>query len=75
SEIRSFSSIYGDGAEDLLKPITEGNPVIEASDQYAGRALSKTHGLESLKSRSYQDWLDDSSTKIQQMKNIELKLL
>ncbi|MFJ6072989.1 nitrate- and nitrite sensing domain-containing protein [Streptomyces sp. NPDC093065] len=75
SEIRSFSSIYGDGAEDLLKPITEGNPVIEASDQYAGRALSKTKGLESLKSRSYQDWLDDSSTKIQQMKNIELKLL
>ncbi|MEU9598994.1 nitrate- and nitrite sensing domain-containing protein [Streptomyces sp. NPDC048109] len=75
SEIRSFSSIYGEGAEDLLKPITEGNPVIEASDQYAGRALGKEHGLESLKSRSYQDWLDDSSTKIQQMKNIELKLL
>ncbi|MEV6886428.1 nitrate- and nitrite sensing domain-containing protein [Streptomyces sp. NPDC051135] len=75
SEIRSFSSIYGDGAEDLLKPITEGNPVIEASDQYAGRALSKTNGLGSLKVRSYQDWLDDSSTKIQQMKNIELKLL
>ncbi|MDI6518990.1 nitrate- and nitrite sensing domain-containing protein [Streptomyces coelicoflavus] len=75
SEIRSFTSIYGDGAEDLLKPITEGNPVIEASDQYAGRALGKEHGLESLKSRSYQDWLDDSSTKIQQMKNIELKLL
>ncbi|WP_030188520.1 sensor histidine kinase [Streptomyces violaceorubidus] len=75
SEVRSFSSIYGEGAEDLLKPISEGNPVIETSDQYAGRALSKTDGLAGLRARSYQDWLDDSSTKIQQMKNIELKLL
>ncbi|MGW4953114.1 nitrate- and nitrite sensing domain-containing protein [Streptomyces parvulus] len=75
SELRSFTSIYGDGAEDLLKPISEGNPVIETSDQYAGRALGRVNGLEDLKTRSYQDWLDDSSTKIQQMKNIELKLL
>ncbi len=75
SETRSFTSIYGEGAEDLLKPISEGNPVIEASDQYAGRALGQVNGLAELKSRSYQDWLDDSSTKIQQMKNIELKLL
>ncbi|WP_217141782.1 nitrate- and nitrite sensing domain-containing protein [Streptomyces sp. AC627_RSS907] len=75
SEIRSFTSIYGDGAEELLKPISEGNPVIETSDQYAGRALGKEGGLAGLKKRSYQDWLDESSTKIQQMKNIELKLL
>ncbi|MFJ8193611.1 nitrate- and nitrite sensing domain-containing protein [Streptomyces sp. NPDC096094] len=75
SEIRSFTSIYGDGAEELLKPISEGNPVIETSDQYAGRALGQVNGLADLKTRSYQDWLDDSSTKIQQMKNIELKLL
>ncbi|WP_318214571.1 nitrate- and nitrite sensing domain-containing protein [Streptomyces sp. SCL15-6] len=75
SEIRSFSSIYGDGAEDLLKPISQGNPVIESSDQYAGRAFSRVNGLADLDERSYQDWLDDSSTKIQQMKNIELRLL
>ncbi|MGW8064495.1 nitrate- and nitrite sensing domain-containing protein [Streptomyces ziwulingensis] len=75
SEMRSFTSIYGDGAEELLKPISEGNPVIESSDQYAGRALGQVNGLDDLKVRSYQDWLDDSSTKIQQMKNIELKLL
>ncbi|MER7193467.1 nitrate- and nitrite sensing domain-containing protein [Streptomyces flaveolus] len=75
SEIRSFSSIYGDGAEDLLKPISQGNPVIESSDQYAGRAFSRVNGLSQLDERSYQDWLDDSSTKIQQMKNIELRLL
>ncbi|MFH8241502.1 nitrate- and nitrite sensing domain-containing protein [Streptomyces sp. NPDC018321] len=75
SEIRSFTSIYGDGAEELLKPISEGNPVIESSDAYAGRALAKQGALGGLDKRSYQDWLDDSSTKIQQMKNIELKLL
>ncbi|WCN03451.1 nitrate- and nitrite sensing domain-containing protein [Streptomyces sp. M92] len=75
SEIRSFTSIYGDGAEELLKPISEGNPVIESSDAYAGRALAKEGALGGLDKRSYQDWLDDSSTKIQQMKNIELKLL
>ncbi|MFD5449910.1 nitrate- and nitrite sensing domain-containing protein [Streptomyces sp. NPDC003470] len=75
SEIRSFTSIYGDGAEDLLKPISQGNPVIESSDQYAGRALGRVNGLADLDERSYQDWLDDSSTKIQQMKNIELRLL
>ncbi|AQS67366.1 nitrate- and nitrite sensing domain-containing protein [Streptomyces pactum] len=75
SELRSFTSIYGDGAEDLLKPISEGNPTIEASDKYAGRALDSKNGLSDLSKRSYQDWLDDSSTKIQQMKNIELTLL
>ncbi|MGC9498730.1 sensor histidine kinase, partial [Streptomyces sp. WG7] len=75
SEIRSFTSIYGDGAEELLKPISEGNPVIESSDEYAGRALGKKDAIGGLDKRSYQDWLDDSSTKIQQMKNIELKLL
>ncbi|MFH8975385.1 nitrate- and nitrite sensing domain-containing protein [Streptomyces sp. NPDC017890] len=75
SEIRSFTSIYGDGAEELLKPISEGNAVIESSDEYAGRALGKKDAIGGLDKRSYQDWLDDSSTKIQQMKNIELKLL
>ncbi|MFH9574877.1 nitrate- and nitrite sensing domain-containing protein [Streptomyces sp. NPDC017454] len=75
SDIRSFTSIYGDGAEELLKPISEGNAVIESSDEYAGRALGKKGAIGGLNKRSYQDWLDDSSTKIQQMKNIELNLL
>ncbi|CAL9538381.1 hypothetical protein SUDANB58_04190 [Streptomyces sp. enrichment culture] len=75
SELRSFTSIYGDGAEDLLKPIDQGNPTIEASDKYAGRVLSTDGAIERIEKRSYQDWLDDSSTKIQQMKNIEHSLL
>ncbi|MEV5900856.1 nitrate- and nitrite sensing domain-containing protein, partial [Streptomyces sp. NPDC052127] len=76
SELSSFRSIYGDsGAEELLKPIEQGNPVIEDADTYATRALSSSSGLESLDKQSYQDWLDASSTKIKQMNNIELTLL
>ncbi|GAB2760025.1 nitrate- and nitrite sensing domain-containing protein [Streptomyces bullii] len=75
SEINSFTSIYGDGSEELLKPIRQGNPIIEATDKYATRVLAKQGALQDLQKISYQDWLDDSSTKIQQMKNIELRLL
>ncbi|MEW2078868.1 nitrate- and nitrite sensing domain-containing protein [Streptomyces sp. NPDC013433] len=76
SEIRSFKSIYGDvAATELLLPIEEGNATIKATDEYAGRALASEYGLSSVGKRSYRDWLDDSSTKIQQMKNIELTLL
>ncbi|MFC8439098.1 nitrate- and nitrite sensing domain-containing protein [Streptomyces griseoincarnatus] len=76
SELRALKSIYGeDAAADLLLPIEEGNPTIKATDEYAGRALASEFGLQSVGARSYRDWLDDSSTKIQQMKNIELRLL
>ncbi|WP_436986423.1 nitrate- and nitrite sensing domain-containing protein [Streptomyces sp. enrichment culture] len=77
SEIRSFKSIYGeDTAAELLKPIEDGgNSTIKATDTYAGRALISAGGLAQQDKRSYRDWLDDSSTKIQQMKNIEHTLL
>ncbi|MGV9501608.1 nitrate- and nitrite sensing domain-containing protein [Streptomyces sp. NPDC003642] len=77
SEIRSFKSIYGeDAAAELLKPIEDGgNSTIKATDTYAGRALISASGLAQQDKRSYRDWLDDSSTKIQQMKNIEHTLL
>ncbi|MFD6325683.1 nitrate- and nitrite sensing domain-containing protein [Streptomyces sp. NPDC058442] len=76
SELRSFRSIYGeDKATELLLPIEDGNAIIKAADKYAGRALVSDDGLESMAKRSYRDWLDDSSTKIQQMKNVELRLL
>ncbi|MEV6960819.1 nitrate- and nitrite sensing domain-containing protein [Streptomyces sp. NPDC051207] len=76
SELRSFKSIYGDdNAEELLKPINEGNPTIESTDTYASRALNSAGGLKSLDKRSYLDWVDDSSTKIEQMKKIEHTLL
>ncbi|MFF7932059.1 signal transduction histidine kinase [Streptomyces sp. SAI-126] len=76
SDLNSFRSIYGDdGAEELLKPIEDGNSTIEASEQYAGRAFGRPEGLADLDRRSYKDWVDDSSTKIQQMGNIEHTLL
>ncbi|MGY3204249.1 nitrate- and nitrite sensing domain-containing protein [Streptomyces sp. TE5632] len=76
SELRSFKSIYGeDKATELLLPIEDGNATIKATDKYAGRALVSADGLESMAKRSYRDWLDDSSTKIQQMKNVEHTLL
>ncbi|BFO15617.1 hypothetical protein SHKM778_20050 [Streptomyces sp. KM77-8] len=76
SELRSFKSIYGDvAATALLQPIEDGNSTIRATDEYAGRALASEFGLASVGERSYRDWLDDSGTKIQQMKNIELTLL
>ncbi|CAL9423279.1 hypothetical protein C1708_09685 [Streptomyces sp. DH-12] len=76
SELRVFKSIYGENpSADLLLPIEEGNTTIRATDEYAGRALASEFGLQSVGARSYRDWLDDSSTKIQQMKNIEHSLL
>ncbi|GAB1327369.1 sensor histidine kinase [Streptomyces sennicomposti] len=75
SEINSFRNIYGSGAEELLKPVEEGNPTIQSADQYAKRALDSAEGLPSLNKRSYRDWVDDSSTKIEQMRKIEHTLL
>ncbi|WP_371668964.1 nitrate- and nitrite sensing domain-containing protein [Streptomyces sp. NBC_00289] len=76
SELRSFKSIYGSAAAtELLAPIEEGNATIEATDTYASRALGSTNGLSSLDKRSYKDWTDDSSTKIEQMGKIEHTLL
>ncbi|MER5448857.1 nitrate- and nitrite sensing domain-containing protein [Streptomyces sp. NPDC002764] len=76
SDLRSFRSIYGsDNATSLLKPIEENNATIKASDTYASRALAAQNGLDDLQKRSYQDWVDDSSTKIEQMKKIEHSLL
>ena len=76
SEIRSFKGIYGTAkATELLKPIEDNNATITASDKYASRALASQGGLADLPKRSYQDWVDDSSTKIEQMKKIEHTLL
>ncbi|MGI5437958.1 nitrate- and nitrite sensing domain-containing protein [Streptomyces shenzhenensis] len=76
SELNIFRKLYSaQGAEELLKPIDEGNPTIESADTYAKRALGGEDGLSGLPKRSYRDWVDDSSTKIEQMKKIEHTLL
>ncbi|GAA3585371.1 sensor histidine kinase [Streptomyces osmaniensis] len=75
SELRQFKSIYGAESAELLKPIEEGNPTIAATDKYAGRALGNPNGLADLDRRSYRDWVDDSTTKLQGMRAIETTLL
>ncbi|MGW1050302.1 sensor histidine kinase [Streptomyces sp. NPDC002521] len=76
SEIAIFRKIYAsNNAEELLKPIDEGNPTIESADTYAKRVFDSRDGIQTLNARSYKDWVDDSSTKIEQMKKIEHTLL
>ncbi|MFI2202579.1 nitrate- and nitrite sensing domain-containing protein [Streptomyces sp. NPDC020192] len=76
SELAIFRKIYASqNAEELLKPIDEGNPTIETADTYAKRAFESANGMQQLPARSYRDWVDDSSTKIEQMKKIEHTLL
>ncbi|WP_405822602.1 nitrate- and nitrite sensing domain-containing protein [Streptomyces sp. NBC_01390] len=75
SELKSFISIYGNGSEELLKPIDDGSPTITAADLYAKRILQSKDGIQGLQRRSYKDWVDADSSKIQQMKTIEITLL
>ncbi|MFE9840084.1 nitrate- and nitrite sensing domain-containing protein [Streptomyces sp. NPDC005551] len=75
SELESFENIYGDGAEDLTKTIDANNPTIKSADRYAGRVLSSEAGMRSQDKRSYKDWVDADSSKIELMSKIELTLL
>ncbi len=76
SEISIFRKIYSaQNPDELLKPIEENNPTIQAADLYAKRTFESRDGLDGLPARSYKDWVDDSSTKIEQMKKIEHTLL
>ncbi|WEH39484.1 nitrate- and nitrite sensing domain-containing protein [Streptomyces sp. AM 2-1-1] len=76
--MNSFETIYattGNSASDLTAPLTSGNPEIQAADTYAKQVLDTTVGMKGRKSRSYLDWYDQSSTKIQAMETIEATLL
>ncbi|WP_225840513.1 nitrate- and nitrite sensing domain-containing protein [Streptomyces sp. NK08204] len=76
SELAIFRKVYASqNAEETLKPIEQGNPTIQSADTYAKRSLSSSGGLADEPARSYRDWVDDSSTKIEQMKKIEHTLL
>ncbi|MGY0491562.1 nitrate- and nitrite sensing domain-containing protein [Streptomyces sp. WG-D5] len=76
SQIQSFKAVYGPvDAQELLKPIEENNSTIKAADTYANRVLQKTDGIKSQDKRSYKDWIDADTTRIQEMSKIELTLL
>ncbi|MEU1085734.1 nitrate- and nitrite sensing domain-containing protein [Streptomyces sp. NPDC005892] len=76
--MNSFETIYattGHSASDLTAPLSSGNPEIQAANTYAKQVLDTTVGIKGRKPRSYLDWYDQSSTKIQAMETIEATLL
>ncbi|MGH4034444.1 nitrate- and nitrite sensing domain-containing protein [Actinomycetota bacterium Odt1-20B] len=75
TETQTFSSVYSGNAAELTKPLTGTNSNIKSSDQYAKRVLEQNGGLKLQSKRSYMDWLDEDSTKIEAMSKIELTLL
>ncbi|MFI1221954.1 MULTISPECIES: nitrate- and nitrite sensing domain-containing protein [unclassified Streptomyces] len=74
----SFKTIYGttgESAEELMAPLDNGNPEINAGNMYAKRILDTTNGIEGKQVRSYLDWYDQSTIKIKAMETIEATLL
>ncbi|MEE4488731.1 nitrate- and nitrite sensing domain-containing protein [Streptomyces sp. BE230] len=76
---RSFEAIYtttGKSADELTSTLDEGQPEIKAADTYAKKVLDNANGMSGPGvRRSYMDWYDQDSTKIQAMKQIEETLL
>ncbi|WP_344271135.1 sensor histidine kinase, partial [Streptomyces hebeiensis] len=77
--LTSFTQLYesmGGDAEELMAPLNgQGNPEIQASEKYADRVLDRQDGLANQPNRSYLDWTDQASTRINAMKTIEATLL
>ncbi|WP_327379623.1 sensor histidine kinase [Streptomyces sp. NBC_01212] len=80
STLKTFETTYestGRSSAELLAPLDNGNPEITAADIYAKKVLDSPLGMEGSgsKTRTYMDWYDQSSNKIQAMKTIEETLL
>ncbi|WP_329233257.1 nitrate- and nitrite sensing domain-containing protein [Streptomyces sp. NBC_00111] len=77
--LKTFETTYestGKSSAELLAPLDNGNPEITAADIYAKKVLDSPLGMEGNgKTRTYMDWYDQSSNKIQAMKTIEETLL
>ncbi|MFI8826519.1 nitrate- and nitrite sensing domain-containing protein [Streptomyces sp. NPDC053431] len=76
-EFKSFRAIYessGGDAEELTASLTNGNPSIEAADNYAERMLKSDRGLPDVK-RGHLNFTDEYGTKMRAMKTIEATLL
>ncbi|MFF3486335.1 nitrate- and nitrite sensing domain-containing protein [Streptomyces sp. NPDC002701] len=74
-ELTSFASIYEGNAAELTKPLDEPSPTIKDADGYLQRVLQRNNGLQARAKRSYLDWVDADSSRIQEMSKIELTLL
>ncbi|MEV0320657.1 nitrate- and nitrite sensing domain-containing protein [Streptomyces sp. NPDC050658] len=75
SELQAFKGIYAGNADELTKPIDGGNASIKGADSYAKRVLEQEGGIKLQDKRSYKDWVDADTTKIDAMSKIELTLL
>ncbi|MET9365895.1 nitrate- and nitrite sensing domain-containing protein [Streptomyces sp. NPDC006632] len=76
--LASFQNVYeanGGNATDLLAPLDKGNSEITAANAYSQHVLKSTGGIGQEQRRSYLDWYDQDSNKINQMKTIEQTLL
>ncbi|WP_406422213.1 nitrate- and nitrite sensing domain-containing protein [Streptomyces sp. NBC_00842] len=76
--MEAFSATYaasGQNADQLTTSLKNGNPEIKAADAYASKVLDTADGMKGAPRRSYLDWYEQSSTKIQEMKRIEDTLL
>ncbi|MFI9625705.1 nitrate- and nitrite sensing domain-containing protein, partial [Streptomyces sp. NPDC052042] len=75
---RSFAAVYaatGNNAAELTATLDDGNPEIKAANTYAKKVLDSPTGMKGTARRSYMDWYDQSSTKLQAMTTIEATLL
>ncbi|WHM36391.1 nitrate- and nitrite sensing domain-containing protein [Streptomyces sp. BPTC-684] len=75
-ELSSFSIVYESNhgnPEELMAPLDKGNSEITAANAYSQRVLKG--GLATETKRSYLDWYDQDSNKINSMKQIEQTLL
>ncbi|MFF1696951.1 nitrate- and nitrite sensing domain-containing protein [Streptomyces sp. NPDC058257] len=75
SELDAFKGIYAGNPDELTKPIDGGNSSIKGADSYAKRVLEQEGGIKLQDKRSYKDWVDNDTTKIDAMSKIELTLL
>ncbi|MET8679481.1 nitrate- and nitrite sensing domain-containing protein [Streptomyces sp. NPDC004647] len=77
SALAQFIQVYAgkSSSQELLQALEDGgNSEIILADTYAARVL-KTDGQISSEKRSYKDWYDQDSTKIDEMSRIEQTLL
>ncbi|MFD7014458.1 nitrate- and nitrite sensing domain-containing protein [Streptomyces sp. NPDC059928] len=77
-DLASFQNVYeanGGNSTELMAPLDKGNSEITAANAYSQRVLKNTGGINQEQRRSYLDWYDQDSNKINQMKTIEQTLL
>ncbi|MFI6349796.1 nitrate- and nitrite sensing domain-containing protein [Streptomyces sp. NPDC050560] len=75
SELAIFSGIYTGNSDTLLQPLDDGNPTVKEASNYIQQVLTQPDGIKRQEKRSYKDWLDADSTKLEAMDKIELTLL